>query len=702
MHISFYLLVYLNFKTISTYKSLRKIVVVLGCVCAWKSEAQTQDTIYYPNYRLKEVTVSAPRLPQNKASIPMSITQLDSSSLLSSQQNLSVKEYLQLVPGVYVQNAYNFAQDARISIRGFGATAAFGIRGIKLIVDGIPETTPDGTGQLDNLNLDLIEQMTIIRGTTSSIYGNASGGAIIVNSDFGFQDNFLQSETMFGSYGYYSQSISGGVKDDQTTYTGHVRFFGSDGYRDNSQFKQVNSRLAIKHQFSERLTGVFLTEFVHSPEGQDAGGLTLEDAEDNPTQARDRNLTFDAGESIRQWKAGASLDWKWTENKELNSYAFFNQRVFDGKLPLENAGQIALQRNYFGFGNKLNIQAKKHAIKIGYDLLSQQDMRSRFDNLEGVKGALVFDQTESFLNFGLFAMDYLELDRWYVTGGIRYDLNKLEADDRFWSDGDDSGSRDIANWSYQLGIGRTLSPTLQAFVNYSNSFETPTLNQLSNRPDNGGGFEALNAATANTFEGGLKWTKQKLKAELVGFITQTENELVPYELAAFPERTFFRNAGDTQRKGIELAAAYLSKSLRIQSAYTYSRFSYETFIQNGTDLSGFQLPGIPTHHATFAITAMPSSRWEISIPVDYVGSLFADNANQENVNSYLEMAVSVRYSTQVKNVKIVPYAGIRNLTNTAYFDNIRINAFGSRYYEAAPERNFYIGLSLRLDDKGAE
>ena len=679
-------------------KNIKKVIFLTALVCVLTSQAQTKDTVYYADYQLKEVTVSAPRLPESKASIPMSITELDSASLPSSNQNLSIKEYLQTVPGVYVQNAYNFAQDARISIRGFGATAAFGIRGIKLIVDGIPETTPDGTGQLDNLNLDLIDQMTIIRGTTSSLYGNAAGGAIIVNSNFDFQNNFLQSETMFGSYGYYSQSISGGVKNDRTTYTGHVRLFGSDGYRDNSQFEQINSRLAIQHKLSDRLSAVFIGEFVNSPKGQDAGGLNLDDATSNPRQARDRNLSFDAGESIQQMKIGTSLNWRLSDRKQLNTYAFFNRRTFDGKLPFEEAGAIELERNYFGFGNKLDLQIQRHNIQVGYDLFSQRDDRSRFDNLEGIKGNLAFDQTESFLNAGVYLMDYVELDHWYFTGGLRYDFNKLEANDRFLSDGDDSGDIDISNTSLHVGVGRALTSSLQLFANFSTSFETPTLNQLSNRPDNGGGFEDLEAATAKTLEGGLKWRRKNLSAELVGFIIKTEEELVPFELEAFPERTFFQNAGETERKGLEFAITYLSESIRIQSSYTYSNFYYATFVQNDTNLKGFSLPGIPRHHAVLNFTYKPNKNWEISLPLDYVGSLFADNQNQEEVDGYLEANLALRYSTQVKSLRIEPYFGIRNLTNTTYFDNIRINAFGNRFYEPAPERNFYLGVSIRLED----
>ncbi|MEO9870277.1 TonB-dependent receptor family protein [Ekhidna sp.] len=655
-----------------------------------------QDTVYYPNYQLKEVTVSAPRLPPNSAELPMSITVLDSLLINVSNQNLSIKEYLQQVPGVYIQNAYNFAQDARISIRGFGATAAFGVRGIKLIVDGIPETTPDGTGQLDNLNLDLIKRIEVIRGTAGSLYGNASGGAIIVKSDFDFDQNFLRSNSLFGSYGFYSQSITGGITKGSTVYMSHLRIFGSDGYRNNSQFKQINGRFAVKHKVSDKVSAVMLAEFVNSPKAQDAGGLTLEEAEADTRQARDRNLTFNAGESITQWKTGASVNWKWSSNKELNSYAFFNRRTFDGKLPFENSGIIELKRNYFGVGNNLDLKLKNHSLKIGYDLLSQQDERSRFNNLEGQKGDLALDQKESFLNFGVYMLDYLELDQWYFSAGLRHDFNRLKADDFFQSNGDDSGEIDINNWSYHFGVGRVLSSSLQLFANYSNNFETPTLNQLSNRPDNSGGFESLEAATASTIESGLKWRRNKIKGEFITFITQTENELIPYELEEFPERTFFRNAGSTIRKGIEFSMNYSSNLWRVNATYTLSDFTYQSFDSNGTDLEGFTLPGIPKNNITLSLTSTPAESLEITVPLGYVGRIQADNQNEVTIEDYLEVSFSIRYKTSINGLRIEPYFGIRNLTNQTYFDNVRINAFGGRYYEPAPERNFYAGLIIKL------
>ena len=203
-------------------------------------QAQVTDSIS-ATYQLNDVIISASKLPKHVDQLPKAIFQVDSFLVGVEKQNLSIKEYLQAVPGVYVQNAYNFTQDTRISIRGFGATAAFGIRGIKLLVDGIPETTPDGTGQLDNLNLDLINRIQIIRGSASSLFGNASGGAILIQSKFDFEKDFFESSSSVGSYGFYSQAFSGGVKLDSTTITGHVRLFGSEGFRDHSKFRQINT-----------------------------------------------------------------------------------------------------------------------------------------------------------------------------------------------------------------------------------------------------------------------------------------------------------------------------------------------------------------------------------------------------------------------------------------------------------------------------
>lgn len=663
-------------------------LLLLISFCTW---GQDQDTVYYSPYQLEDIVVTTPRIPNTIDRVPYAITEVDSVLIRQARQNLSLKEYLQMTPGVYVQNAYNFAQDARISIRGFGATAAFGIRGIKLIVDGIPETTPDGTGQLDNLNLDQLQSLKVIRGSNSSLYGNASGGAILVNSTFDFNKNFLKSTTMMGSYGFLSQSLSGGLRNQNSSIIGHVRYFGYNGFRDHSGFKQVNSRLAARHTFNDRLKATFILEYMNSPEAEDPGGITIDDTEVDFRQARDRNVLFNAGEEITQMKVGANVEWKWSSDKSFNTYFFYNRRTFDGRLPFQNGGIIALSRDYFGIGNSLDVSLKSHKVKIGYDLLSQSDDRKRFSNLEGSQGDVGFDQQESFTNLGIYVLDNVELGQWYLSGSVRYDWNWLEVEDDFISNGDDSGDINITNLSYQVGLGRTITPSLQVFANHATNFETPTLNQLSNRPDNAGGFSDLKSATASTFETGVRWKMPSFQTEIVGFITNSTNELVPFEE---DNQEFFRNAGKTNRKGLEFAANYSTEWLKLYSSYTYSVFKYKSFVQNGDDLEGSSLPGIPKHRMSLTLVATPVNSLEISLPFDYVGKLWADDQNSVEVDNYLEVSCSIRYSTTLKKLTLSPFAGVRNLTNQAYFDNIRINAFGGRYYEPAPERNYYIGFTI--------
>ncbi len=658
--------------------------------------AQQNDSISR-TYDLEQVTVTAPRIASDPLTLPVAITALDSALIQNQlQQNLSIKESLRAVPGIYIQNANNFAQDARISIRGFGATAPFGIRGIRLIIDGIPETTPDGQGQLDNLNLDLIRSIEVIRGASSSLYGNASGGVISVKTYDEIERSFIRSNSSLGSYGFYSQAITAGVKTQKGHLSTHFRAFGADGYRDHSGFRQINGRLSFRQQINDRLKWRVFSEVVNSPEAQDAGGLTLEETESDFRMARDRNLTFDAGEEITQWKTGVGLDGIIPNFGEFSTYGFYNLRVFDGRLPFEGGGVIDLDRTYLGQGSSLSYVSDDNTLKLGYDVFFQDDKRKRFDNLNGTTGAETLDQIERFNNVGIYVLDQLEIDQWTFNAGLRFDFNSLEVIDRFLDDGDDTGTLELNNVSYNVGLSYALSPSLSPFLQHSTSFETPTLNQLSNRTNNLGGFEDLEAATARNFEGGLKWRQHRWNGEIVTFFTRTQDELVPFELAEFPERTFFRNAGETNRTGMEVAGGYQTAQWRIQGTYTYSNFTYGDYVANDEDFDGQSLPGIPDHRFSAVVNWQPLNGLLLAADVEYVGNLFADDANETEIDGYFLTAMRIRYEGRIGKLVAAPYAAVNNLTNTRYFDNIRINAFGNRFYEPAALANVYAGLSLRF------
>ncbi|MEM6641346.1 MAG: TonB-dependent receptor [Bacteroidota bacterium] len=672
-------------------KSCLSTLTCLITVVAVFAQKQTKDL---EPTDLDEVTIIAPRFKAEQ-SAPYAITKLDSLLLAQPVQQLSIKEQLLMIPGVFVQNAYNFAQDPRISIRGFGANAAFGIRGIKLLVDGIPETTPDGTGQLDNLNLDQIGDIQVIRDANSSLYGNASGGVIQVQSRKVDRD-FISSQSTIGSYGFYSQSVSAGLKRKSTTYQGNFRIFGSEGYRDQSAFQQINARFATQHKLSERTKASLIVEYIDSPIAEDAGAVDLAQSEEAPSSARIQNIDFNAGEAIQQWKVGTSFETTLKTNYHLHGYAFYNRRNFFGRLPFSDGGIVDLDRDYFGVGSSLKLISGVHSIQVGYDLLNQIDDRTRYDNLMGSTGVLTFNQEESFLNFGAYIQDEVAWHQWVFSAGLRFDANRLRVKDRFLNDENDSGSTHLQNWNYQIGISRDLFNSLFVFVNHSTSFETPTLQQLSSRPDNRGGFADLDAASTRNYEVGGKWSKKRFTAEIVAFLTNTRKELVAFEVAEFPGRDFFQNTGATTRKGIEMSSSYRTSVLSIFGSYTLSSFTFKDFQVNNTELQGLNLPGTPSHFGSINISYSPADRITFSIPAQLVGPLFADNQNSTEVTGYHNIDLLVNYRLKVNNLEFTPFTGVRNLTNQRYFDNVRINGFGQRFYEAAPGINFYGGIRIQL------
>ena len=672
---------------------MHKIWVVIFFFVVLDGFGQAQDSLR--TQYLDAVTVTATRIQSDQHNTPQAISIISPESIASSQQ-LSLKNHLLTVPGLYSQNAYNYAQDLRISIRGFGSRAAFGINGVKLIVDGIPETTPDGQGQLDNLNLALIERIEVIKGASSALYGNASGGVIQVNTIDSFDKNFLESTISRGSYGYGSYAVTGGISTEKTSYLGHFRYFHFDGYRDHNQLRQSNASFKAKHSLSENLNITFLAEYLNSPEAQDPGGLTLAETEADFNAPREANVTYDAGEAVTQFKTGASLEYAVNSNLDLNSYFFFNRREFDGFLPFESGGVIELSRNYFGHGTSSELSFDKHKFKVGYDLLLQYDDRQRFQNLEGVKGALDFDQEESFENLGLYALDRLTLGDFHIHGGLRFDVNEIEAKDQRLQDGDASGKISLNNFSTMLGFGYALSPKWFAFADYSSGFKTPTLNQLSNRPDGREGFNDLNPQLARNFEGGLRFRNGMVKTEVTAFFIETKDDLVSYELAAFPGRTLFRNIGRTQRKGLETSFQYQSENFLLSFAYTYSDFTFREYLNDGEDFSGNQFSGIPKHFSNLNLR-QNINQWSVDLNLNYSGDLFADDANTTQVDDYILANLKLDYLIKTNALELKPFVGFNNLFNTKYFDNIRINAFGGRYYEPAPRFNFYAGVSLRLD-----
>ena len=653
------------------------------CIVFFTIGVQAQNQSALATITLSEVALQAPKTETPRNQLPFSLSVQSVDEFQKIYQQLSLQEYLVAVPGLFTQNANNYAQDLRISLRGFGARAAFGIRGIKLIVDGIPETTPDGQGQLDNLPLGLLSSVEVLRGPSASLYGNASGGVLYLNTLDQLENETIQLQSRLGAYGFQSYQLNTSLKGEKTVALLHINRTKTDGFRQYSGFEQTLFNAKIKHRFSSKSTLQLQLNYTDSPRAEDAGGITLEDTEADWSQARQRNVEYDTYESVNQFKSGLRWQQDWGEQWNLDTYGFYTFRDFYGKLPFENGGIIDLTRNYYGFGSRLNYIQDKHRWQIGIETAQQADQRDRYLNLNGAQGSLSFSQLESFGSFGIYILDEVRWEKVLLRTSLRYDDLRLGAD----SVSEDQ-TYQVLNPS--VGLSYEVATQQRLFANFSSSFETPALSELSANPSGAEGLNLeLEPARALNYELGWKglWAKTRMEANV--FFIESTNEILPYELEAFPGRSFYRNAGATQRWGVEVFGSYQWEQWELQASMTQAQYR---FTENNTS-EGNTLPGIPNSQFFLQLGYTSLQNWQFQLTGEHIGSLYADTANSVQIEAFQKVRLQGGKTIALGNLELNLFAGINNLFDVRYFDNIRLNAFGGRYYEPAPGRNAFFGLS---------
>ena len=295
-----------------------------------------QDSSQTVTVTLEEVSIEASKLDTPRTVLPFSLSVINLREVQAMHQQLSLQEYLGAIPGLFSLNANNYAQDFRISIRGFGARAAFGIRGIKIIVDGIPETTPDGQGQVDNLPLGLLQSIEVLRGPSASLYGNASGGVLYLNTLDSLKDEAVRFRTTLGAFGLQSYQLSASFKSTKTTSLFYYNRTKTNGFRAFSGLEQNVFNAKVKHGLTSKARLQLQLNYTNSPRAEDAGGLTMSEVMADRKQARQRNVDYDTYEKINQFKLGLRWLQQWRTQWKLNTYAFYSFRDFYGKLPFEN------------------------------------------------------------------------------------------------------------------------------------------------------------------------------------------------------------------------------------------------------------------------------------------------------------------------------------------------------------------------------
>lgn len=649
---------------------------------------------------LDEIVVSATRLETTVRDAARSISVVDKERIQNGTQQLGLDEALAGVPGLYMQNRYNFAQDLRLSLRGFGARSSFGVRGIKFVVDGIPETLPDGQAQVDSIDLGSASRIEVLRGPASSLYGNAAGGVIAIETELGEGPAFVEGSIAGGELGYSNVGLKTGGQWGSADYLLNLSHLELDGWRDHSEARGtiLNSKLRMPLN-DDQLIIAF--NYSDQPTSNDPGGINAAQAAAAPRSARDLNLQYDAGEALDQQRLGLVYE-RARDSGSLTLRNYYTWREFAGKLPFNGGGIVEFDRFVYGLGAQYrlgDVLPSGWDLAFGVDLDRQDDDRRRFNNENGSYGDLSLEQQEQVSSSAVYTQaQYALNDRWSLSAGLRYDEVRFDVSDRFLSDGDDSGEVTFDQLSPSIGVNAKFGRHI-LFANWSSAFETPTTTELAN-PDASGGFNtALEPQRADSFELGFKTGTDDLFFEVAAFLIDLEDELVPFELAAFPGRTFFVNAGRSDRTGIETAVSWeLDNGLGIDASYTWSDFTYDAFIdENGNDFAGKHLPGLPEHFAYLGLNYRSPQGITTILEANYSGDLFADNANAAKVDAYVVSNLRIYHEFTAGSWRVRPHLGINNLFDERYNSNIRINAFGGRYYEPAPDRNVYVGIVVGFE-----
>jgi len=656
---------------------------------------------------LEPVEVTATRTALTLPEVSAAVTVLEGEDLRRGRPLTSLVELLDQVPGLFVQNVGNFSQDARLALRGFGARSSFGIRGVAIIVDGIPQTLPDGQSQVDSIDLESIERIEILRGPASALYGNAAGGVILITTRRPDGRRSASAAQTFGSYGLIDSRAELAGGSERLGARLAASRFEQDGFRRHSAVKQYRANTSLAWQPSAATRVNAVAGYFETPNEQDPGAVTARQAETAPRVARDANVLFDAGESLEQWRFGAGIEHRFgkRDGQQLRLSAFGFLRDFENRLPFESGGQVAFERAFTGFDGQYEIDAEwgglSQRLTTGFDYRKQDDDRLRFDNLQGLRGDRVLDQNEQVEAIGVYAQQRVGLAAdWTLRLGVRFDEVRLDVADRLIADGNDSGRRTWRETSPGAGLVWRAGDALSVYAGAGTSFQTPTTTELANPedPGAGGGFNRdLEPQTARSFELGLRGAAAGLHYEAGVFRARIDNAINSFEVPEFSGsgRDFFQNAGRSTRNGLELAArARLDRQWRLSAGYTWSDFEFDRFVSPDGDFSGNRLPGVPRHHGFGALDWTGPAGYRAGIDLRAASEVIADNANTAASPAYAVVDLHGGRTFALAGVDVDVSAGIANLFNERYIDNVRVNAFGGRFFEPAPDRSVHLRVRL--------
>ncbi|WP_000055218.1 TonB-dependent receptor [Acinetobacter baumannii] len=693
------------------------ILMSMGCISSplvWAEDLNSDVA------KLPTLHVEATRTDTGYLQTPASVFRIEAPQVDSSSQ-VNLTEVVKGIPSLQIRNRENYAQDLQLSMRGFGARSTFGVRGIRLYVDGIPATMPDGQGQTSNIDLSSLDHAEVLTGPFSSLYGNSSGGTILTSTKEGQGKDSIELSYSGGSHDKSRAGLvlQGGAKGaNEPSYIISSSYFDTDGYREHSGAEKVlnNAKLSWNLDDGSKINWVTNYVKIHADDPQ---GLTHDQWNANPKQQVPFLKQFNVRKDIEQTQTGVTWSKPINDKNELYAMAYLGNRQVTQYQSIPKStqdasinhagGVIDFERNYYGAdfrwtGKEL---LPNTTLSVGVALDAMDEDRKGFENFNlvngqpsyGVKGNLRRDEDNTLWNIDPYLQaSWQFLPTWRLDTGVRYSNVHYKSEDNYFSNGDDSGKTDYDKVLPSVALSWQILPELMAYVSYAKGFETPTFTEMAYRPDGQSGFNFdLTASTSDTYETGLKSQNQLGDFTLAVFQTKTKDDIV--SAGNSNGRSTFRNADKTLREGVEFAwNKKLWRDLIATASYSYLDATFDADIPALGNIaqisSGNAIPGIAKNQAYASLAWQPSHGLYGGVDVQYMDKVYVNDTNSDAAPSYSVTSANVGYAWVMGDWKVNSFARVDNLFDKKYVGSLIVNDGNSRYFEPADGRNWSAGLRV--------
>jgi iron complex outermembrane recepter protein len=675
---------------------------------AFAQEEQGEDI-----RQLDPVVVSASRMEQQSFDASASVASVPVDPLLTASPLVNMSELLSAVPGIQIRERQNYAQDLQLSIRGFGTRSTFGVRGVRILIDGIPATMPDGQGQAATATLSSARRIEVLRGPVAQLYGNAAGGVVQVftaDPPLAPDASYAHASIGIGSDNQEQAGLTLGVAGEEVGGLFDLSHYKTDGYRDHSAAErtQFNGKIKWHPSVSTSLTGIL--NIFDQPLAQDPLGLQRAQFEQDPRRVVPTALTFDTRKTVEQQQLGLVAEHKFDADNTLNARVYGGKRKvkqtlgFSGSAATSSGGVVDLDNDYRGIGaswtHSMPSARRPLHLTLGFEADELDQHRRGFVNDNGTAGELRRDEIDKASNTDVFGqLEWFFAPRWKSTFGLRMSRVRLSIDDRYITAAspDDSGSVTYHSTSPVVGLTWFATDSLNIYANIGRGFETPTLTEVAYRADATGPNLELEASRSLQGELGMKWRSGNQSLDLAVFNARSRDEIVPRTNQG--GRAIFQNVDRVERTGLEASWRMQEDRFAAQVAYTllHARFKESFVAGEGRFVeAGNRLPGVPMHSLSSQLEyrIAPGLKTALEMRVD--SKTYVDDINSDAAPGYAVFNLSGAKEFRAGPAKWVLYGRIDNLFGRDYAGSVIVNEGNGRFFEPAPGRRFFVGLRTAI------